>query len=138
MVKLALPTESYWLDLPNKVRVYVRPLTTVIYETARIKASNLISNLLKESDDITLAGGVIKGLDLKDEDSVMGVSQYLFVQALALSAIEKWEGVYTQDDKNAEVSVETVRILMGFHEIASEFIEKYTQSYIELVSEGNV
>ncbi|CAA7619678.1 hypothetical protein MTBSS4_250048 [Magnetospirillum sp. SS-4] len=35
MIRLSLPKEPYWLDLTHGVRVFVRPLTTAVYEAAR-------------------------------------------------------------------------------------------------------
>ena len=38
MIRLNLPTEPYWLDLPLGVRLLVRPLDTAVYEACRYRA----------------------------------------------------------------------------------------------------
>ena len=38
MIRLTIPKEPYWIHLPHGVRVFVRPLTTAVYEAARARS----------------------------------------------------------------------------------------------------
>jgi len=138
MIRLSLPKEPYWLDLPHGMRVFVRPLTTAIYEAARAKGARLASDVVSEHAEITMAGGSVEGLpDLEDRDAVLGLSQFLFAQALAVAAIIRWEGVLDEDDEPAEVTDKSVCDLMQFHRMAEEFVLAYTRTHTEAVAEGN-
>lgn len=138
MIRLNLETEPYWIDLPHGVRVFVRPLTTAIYEAAQAKGARLVAEILREHSEISLAGGTVEGLpDLEDRDAVAGLSQFLFAQALAMSAIIRWEGVLGEEDEPIEVSPDAVASLMKFHRMAEEFVVAYTRTHVEAIAEGN-
>ena len=138
MIRLSLPKEPYWLDLPHGVRLYVRPLTTAIYEAAYAKAARRSDELVREHIEITMAGGSVEGLpDLEDKDAVQGLSQFLFVRTLAEAAIIRWENVADENGDPVEVSEKSVSELMQFHRIADVFIRDYTRTHIEAVVEGN-
>ncbi|OKH89211.1 hypothetical protein [Thalassospira sp. TSL5-1] len=138
MIRLSLPKEPYWLDLPHDVRLQVRPLDTSLYEAARHKGARLAQRLISDHAEITLAGGTVGELpDLNDPDAINGLSQFLFTQALATLAIMTWEGVL--DDKNAPCPVNetSVAMLMRIPSIADEFLRKYTKPHHDVLAEGN-
>ena len=138
MIRLSLPKDPYWIDLPHGVRLYVRPLTMAVYESARSKGARLARDILRDHAEIALAGGTVEGLpDLKDEDARAGLSQFLFAQALAVAAIIRWEGVLSEDGEPMETSEAAAADLMRYHDIAEEFLVKYTRSHAEAVAEGN-
>lgn len=138
MIRLSLPTEPYWLDLPHGVRLFVRPLDTAIYEAARQRGVRLARQIIQEHLEIKAAGGQVTGLpDFTDEDGLTGLSQMLFVQALARSAIIKWEGVGDKDGNPVDPTDETVATLMRIHRMAEEFSLAYTATHQGLIAEGN-
>lgn len=138
MIRLSLPKDPCWIDLPHGVRVLVRPLTTAIYEAARAKGARLAGDLVGEHAEIVMAGGSVEGLpNLEDRDAVVGLSQFLFAQALAAAAVIRWDGVLSEDGEPMEVSEAAVADLMRYHNIAEEFLVKYTRSHAEAVAEGN-
>ena len=138
MIRLSLPKDPYWLDLPHGVRVFVRPLTTAIHEAARAKGARLAGDLVSEHAEIVMAGGSVEGLpDLEDRDAMAGLSQFLFVQALAVAAIIRWEGVLDEDGEPADVTDKAVCGLMRFHRMAEGFVLAYTRPHAEAVAEGN-
>ncbi|MDJ0685399.1 MAG: hypothetical protein QNJ84_11910 [Alphaproteobacteria bacterium] len=138
MIRLGLPKEPYWLDMPHGVRLFVRPLTTAIYEAARAKGARLAGQVVGEHAEILQAGGSVEGLpDLEDADAVVGLSQFLFAQALAVSAIIRWEGVLAAEGGAADVSEETVFDLMRIHSVADDFLHLYTRPHREVIAEGN-
>lgn len=126
MIRLSLPKDPYWLDLPHGVRLYVRPMTTAIYEAAHAKGARLANDLVREHVEITLAGGAVEGLpDLEDKDAVQGLSQFLFARTLAEAAIIRWENVADENGDPVKVSEKSVSELMRFHRIADAFIRDY-------------
>ena len=60
MIRLSLPKDPCWVDLPHGVRVFVRPLTMAIYEAARAKGARLASDLAGEHAGIVMAGGSVE------------------------------------------------------------------------------
>lgn len=139
MIRLDLPTKPYWLDLPHGVRLFVRPLDTAIYEAARQRGMRLAKQIIQEHAEIQAAGGEVTGLpDFSDQDGILGLSQMLFVQALARSAILRWEGVGDKHGTPVDPTDEAVATLMRIHRMAEEFTLAYTATHQGLVAEGNV
>ena len=131
MIRLNLPTEPYWLDLPLGVRLHVRPLDTTIYEACRYRAARDARRIIEERK------GASKD-DLMDEDDADGLATFLVTSALARAAIIEWEGVETADgSKTAPVNDTTVSDLMRIPLIASDFRRRILEPYEQLVSEGN-
>jgi hypothetical protein len=153
-IKLGLPKKPYWIDLPQGVRVFVRPLTTAIYETAWASSQGWMRRLFDAKGDIEETGAVIEGLpDLTTEAGRQGYNNFLFAQALARDGILKWEGVLedvVDDDgkpvldendkpltKSARLSPETIDDLMTWHAQAETFVKAYTQPFTDRIVEGN-
>ena len=148
-VKLGqIPTEPYWLDLVHGVRLYVEPLDTSTIHAARASAARQVRQLVEEASAVKEAGGQVTGLpDPEDEVGRIGLSQKLFVQALARRAVQKygpdgespgWESVLAADsDEPAEVTDETVNDLMRIHEVSEDFLDKYTRTYQAVLAEKN-
>jgi len=137
MIRLNLPKESYWLDLPDGVRVKVRPLTTSVYEAARYDAQNRVRKILEEMGEVAAVGGSVEGIpDLTDEAQLQGFTHFLFVQSLARTAIERWEGVLEADGTPAPVKPGCIDELMSIHSMAENFILQYTAPYEALLREG--
>jgi len=138
MIRLDLPKEPYWMDMPHGVRLFVRPLTTAVYEAASARGRRLARQLCEEYAEVKAVGGSIEGLpDVSDPDAVAGLSQLIFVQALARSAVVAWEGVAAANGTRAPVTPGNVDALMLHHRVAEAFVVDYTRTLAELVSEGN-
>lgn len=138
MIKLGTPEEPCWLDLPHDVRVKVRPLTTPIYEAAMAKGRRMIGDLMGGLEGVEAAGGRVEGLpDLSDPDAAAGVSQLVFVQALARLAILEWEGVGDEAGSPLPVSPVAVDRLMARYPFGERFIVLYTERYSRVLDEGN-
>jgi len=139
MIRLTIPKEPYWIDLPHGVRVFVRPLTTAVYEAARARGWRMARAIAAEHADLKAAGADITGLpDLSDEDALAGLSQMLFAQGLARSAITKWEGVLDEADKPAEITDAAIADLMQLPRMAEGFVVQYTETHEAVIAEGNV
>jgi hypothetical protein len=140
MVRLGLPREPYWLDLPAGVRLQVRPLTTAVMAAAQARAQQAVTELAEQVQARREAGLPLDGLpDLEDEAERAGLAQLLLVKALARHAILAWEGVLAAEgDDTAPVTPETVGDLMeGFWVVADAFLRHYTAPIDALLSEGN-
>ena len=131
MIRLNLPTEPYWLDLPLGVRLRVRPLDTAVYEACRYRAARDAKRIIGERKEAGNDAPV-------DEDDADGLATFLVTAALARAAIISWEGVEDADgDGIAPVSDTTVSDLMRIPLIASDFRRRILEPYEQLVSEGN-
>ena len=131
MIRLNLPTEPYWLDLPLGVRLQVRPLDTAVYEACRYRAARDAKRIIEERKE--------SGNDAPvDEDDADGLATFLVTAALARAAIIGWEGVEdAEGDGIAPVNDTTVADLMRIPLIASDFRHRILEPYEQLVSEGN-
>jgi hypothetical protein len=140
MVRLGLPREPCWLDLPGGVRLQVRPLTTAVMAAAQARAQQAVADLVEQVRTRCEAGLPLDGLpDLKDEAERAGLAQLLLVKALARHAILAWEGVLAAEgETSAPVTPETVGDLMeGYWIVADAFLRHYTAPIDALLAEGN-
>jgi hypothetical protein len=140
MLRLAIPREPYWLDLPAGVRLQVRPLTTAVMAAAQARAQQAVAELAEQVRARRDAGLPLDALpDLEDEAERAGLAQLLLVKALARHAILAWEGVLAAEgEAPAPVTPETVGDLMeGFWVVADAFLRQYTAPIDALLSEGN-
>jgi hypothetical protein len=140
MVRLGLPREPCWLDLPAGVRLQVRPLTTAVMAAALARAQQAVAELAEQVRAHREAGLPLEGLpDLEDEAERAGLAQLLLVKALARHAILAWEGVLAAEgEAPAPVTPETVGDLIeGYWVVADAFLRHYTAPIDALLSEGN-
>lgn len=139
MIRLNLPREQRWLNLKHGVRVKVRPLTTAVYEAARIGAHRKTVQIAVDQGLIKAAGGTIADLpDSTDHDGLSGLWEMIFIQALGVHAIIEWEGVGEDDGAAAECTHEKIEsLLREYPGVAGEFLAKYTEPMDALASEGN-
>ena len=138
MIKLGTAEDPYWLSLPHGVRVKVRPLTTPIYEAAQAKGRRMVGDLMNGLAGVEAVGGTVDGLpDLTDQDAATGVSQLVFVQALARLSILEWEGVGDEAGSPLPVSPVAVDKLMAMYPFGERFITLYAERHNRVVAEGN-
>ena len=139
MIRLKLPAEPYWLELPMGVRVKVRPLTTAIAAQARAQSSRLLGELRQDLERRKETGVPLDGLpDLADEDVAAGYALQATLQAFARAGIVEWEGVLTADGSGpAPVTPQAVNDLMRIDGLAQAFMTRYGAPQDLLVAEGN-
>ena len=131
--------EAAWLDLPQGVRVKVRPLTSALYATARAKAFRAVRDLAEHVDSVTAAGGRIEDLpDLSDPAAQTGVSEVMFAEGLGIAAIVEWENVTGPDGAPAPVTPANVVDLMNEVGFPDAFLSRYVRSHEKRLAEGNV
>lgn len=138
MIRLSLPVGPYWIDLPDGVRLKVRPLDTALQTAARYRGSRVVADIVNLGEGLADLGIDIDVADIMgDQDRADGLSQMIYVQALAVMAITDWEGVGDDDGKPVAVTDKNVMALMRIHHVAEAFLVAYTAAHAQLVSEGN-
>ena len=128
MLKLDIKTEPYWIELPAKVRVKVKPVSTAIMSAAQSMALDNYRQLVESGE-----------LDPANDALRKGMSESLLIKALARLSIVEWEGVLAADNDNlAPINDKTVSDLMDIWLLAQEFLKIYVTQFKLLETEGNV
>lgn len=125
MLKLDLPTEAYWVDMPHGVRLRMKPVTTAIITAAQQRAARLGRETAEAS-----------GGDL-DEDMSRGLAFVLMAQAIGRFAIEAWEGVGNADGNALALTPDAVDMLMNIPDMASAFWDAAFKPVQIVSDEGN-
>jgi hypothetical protein len=129
MLTLSNPTEPTWIDLPQEVRLRIRPITTVVVAAAQ-------SASLREAEALRDTGDP-GGLDLADPDVAKGLGFALMVKALARYAVLEWEGVGNASGEPLPCSPENVARLMDLDEMATAFWRAAFAPVAAMSAEGN-
>ena len=87
MIRLAMSSDPYWIDLVDGVRVRVRPCDTSVWQAAKLAGLNAVRDARAAVAGVRDAGGTVMGLSLDDAAEIAGVSQFGLVKALARLAI---------------------------------------------------
>jgi hypothetical protein len=125
MLKLDLPIEPYWADLPQGVRVKIKPVTTALVSAAQHRAAR------QGREAAEAAGGVL------DPDMSRGLAFMLMVQALARFAVTEWDGVAGADGAPLPVSPEALDRLMEIESMAGAFWDAAIRPIQMVSAEGN-
>lgn len=138
MIRLIASTEPTWLALPYGVRVLVRPLTSVLMETARQIAAAEVRELRAAVARVKEAGGDPHGLP-NLEDPAVGAAEGLVRVAKALGRIGvmDWEGVVDVANVALPPSPENIAKLLDVPSVCSDFFDRYTSTLDILAAEKN-
>lgn len=139
MIRLNLPREPYWLDMPSGIKVLVRPLTTAVNETAKARMRRRAREVGEHRRGVEAAGGRVVDLpDLADADGVIGVGFALYAEALAVCGVIGWEGVGDDDGAPLDVTPDAVTQWMASYPgDADAFVVAYTRPINQAIAEGN-
>jgi hypothetical protein len=129
MLTLSIPTEPTWIDLPQEVRLRIRPVTTAVVAAAQ-------SASLREAEALRDAGDA-GGLDLTDPDVAKGVGFALMVKALARYAVLDWWNVGDANGTPLPCTPENVELLMDLDEMATTFWRAAFAPVVAVSAEGN-
>lgn len=125
MIRLNLPHEPYWLDLPFGVRLHVRPIDTALDAAARFAAVEV------------LRGDADTETDPAARARRLGRAKAALATSCAQAAILSWEGVLDADGAGpAPVTPETVARLMAVPVIAEAFVTAWYEPLERLAAEG--
>lgn len=125
MLKLTLPTEPYWVEMPLGVRLRIKPVTTAIVSAAQHRAARL------GREAAEAAGGEL------DPDMSRGLAFVLMAKALARFAVEEWEGVAGADGAALPFSPDLAERLMDIESMASAFWDAALKPIQAVSAEGN-
>ena len=125
MIRLDLPREPHWLDLPHGVRVLVRPLDTATDAAARAAA---VTDLRERGQTAPPAAA--------KEPWRLGQTKDALARAVGQLTILDWSGVLLADGSPAPVTAETVALLMAIPKIATAFLRQIYAPLDRLASEG--
>lgn len=123
MLTLDIPTEPRWLDLPQGVRLRVRPVTTAVMQAAQSAAARRLE-AAREAGPL-------------DPDWERGLAFLYLVQGLARHAVLDWEGVGDMAGAALPLSPEALDRLMEHDVMAGAFWMRATAPVQALVAEGN-
>ena len=138
MIRLAQPTEPYWLDLGSGVRLQVKPPTTALMETARVATRRRLEELRAAAAEVAGAGASVTGLpDLSNPDVFAGEFSARLSETMANFAVVAWDGFLMPDGTVAPLTPENLRLAMSIDAVGRSFIGLYLTSLEELISEGN-
>ena len=138
MIRLAQPTEPYWIDLGAGCRMKVRPPTTALMETARTATRRRLEELRAAAGEVAGAGASVTGLpDLADPDVFAGEFSARLSETLARFAVVDWEGFLLADGTPAPLTAENLRLAMQIDAVGRTFVGLYLTSLEELAAEGN-
>lgn len=138
MIRLALPTEPQWLDLPYGVRVLVRPLSSVIMETARQIVAAEMRELRASIARVREAGlDVVDAPNLDDATASHAEALVRLAKALARVSVLEWEGVLNADDLALPLSPASLNRLLDVPSVCTSFFERYTSTLDALEAEKN-
>jgi hypothetical protein len=129
MLTLSILTEPTWIDLPQEVRLRIRPVTTAVVAAAQ-------SASLREAEALRDAGDP-GGLDLADPDIAKGLGFALMVKALARYAVLEWDGVGDTDGTPLPCTPENLALLMDLDEMATAFWRAAFAPVAAVSAEGN-
>jgi hypothetical protein len=111
MIRLDLKREPYWLDLVPGVRMHVRPCTTALIMAARARAA--------------------------DANGDAGTRTAALLRALAILAIDAWEGIGDDAGEAAPVSPDAIAAIMDLWPVAEAFERLYLGPAMVLDAEKN-
>lgn len=129
------PAGPVWLDLPQGVRLHVRPYEQVVLDASRIRAMQSAQRLVADQDTARELGSSPEvSYDLKDKAVLSAVTQSLTIMAFAESSVMAWEGVTNP------LTPDTLRALLRRPGMADVFLAKYADAYavVDEAAEGNV
>ena len=125
MIRLDLPREPLWLDLPHGVRLLVRPLDTATDAAARAAS---VTDLRERGQTAPPAAA--------KESWRLGQTKDALARAVGQLTILEWSGVLLADGTSAPVTAESVALLMAIPKIATSFLRLIYAPLDRLASEG--
>jgi len=138
MIRLALPTEPQWLELPYGVRVRVRPLSSVLMETARQIVAAEMRELRSSMTRLREAGvEMVDAPNLEDANVSHAEALVRLAKSLARVAVLEWDGVLAADGTVEALSPASLNRLMDVPSVCSSFFERYTSTLDVLEAEKN-
>jgi hypothetical protein len=138
MLRLALPTEPAWIDLPHGVRVLAKPLTTALDIAAQNRASDVVMAARRAALPPAPPQAQREKPPPLDAALELGLLFQAKAEALAGFLMEAWEGVGAADGAGpAALTPEAAALLMRHPDLAIAFHAALGRPLDALEAEGN-
>jgi hypothetical protein len=125
MLRLDLPTEPFWVDLPHDVRFRCKPLTTALNNAAGVRAGRRLTEQRGTGP-------------APDPDIERGALMQEAVVALAEVLVIEWEGVANAaGTEPAPLTPEGLRAVLSIPEMAGAFNTGVSAPLARMAAEGN-
>lgn len=136
MINLKQPSEPYRIEVIKGVSFTVKPLSTLSYTCATIKAQKQVSDLEKSIADVKMAG-LAPEIDFDPKDQMRRNALYMefLIKGLACDHIIAWEGVGDEADYPAECTPDNILAVMEQSAVAESFFQLFT-NYVLLIGEA--
>jgi hypothetical protein len=122
MLRLDMPTEPAWHDMPHGVRLLLRPATAALVAAADVRARSFLGEN-PTPDDTALA---------------QGVAFQMRAQKLGQYLIEAWEGVADAEGNPAPVTPANIDTLMRVSaDLTAAFLGAVHAPLDRMTAEGN-
>ena len=137
MLRLALPKEPRWEPMAFGVEFLVKPATTALITTARLRARRQMEDLRRAAAEAREAGLPLEGPDVSDPDVAGGHAFALTVMALGRELVMDWRGVVTDAGAPAPFSTALLPQVLAQPDIADRFFAVVSAGPAEITAEGN-
>lgn len=139
MLRLKKQTESRWIDLPNGVRIKVRPLSTAYLTAARSEAVKRIAAMQKEEEDKVAAGFPVdpSGPTFANANFRNGVAQQMLAETLLRYLGEEWEGVGDENGEPLPIDAASAQAFAALDDMAAAFLAAVLAPLDAVSAEGN-
>lgn len=122
MLRLNLPTEPAWHDLPHGVRLFLRPASAAILTAADIATDKALREV---------------GTAM-DEASRLGLAIQVRAEHLARALITDWSGVGDENGGDVLLTLDNAALLMrSSPEIMLRFLDVVRAPFDRATTEGN-
>jgi hypothetical protein len=138
MLRLSLPIEPFWIDLPHGVRVRSKPLTTALDIAAQNRAADALAAARRAALPPDAPQAQREKPPALDAALELGILFQAKVEALAGFLIEAWEGVGAADGAGpAALTPQAAAQLMRHPDLAIAFYAALRRPLDALEAEGN-
>lgn len=139
MLRLKVERQPHWLDMPQGVRVQVRPLTTAVSEAAFADALERIRPVKMAADDAAKAGTPMASNEPNGSNAawLQGLQWQYLVDALARYGILAWEGIGDELGDPLPVTPAACEAFAAHPDMGREFYRLYRVEVDAVEAEGN-
>lgn len=139
MFRLIVQTEPFWIDLPQGVRLKLRPLDSIVVMAARNHASREMQAAAVERQDRIEAGVPSDDLPNFDDQALQdALSRVAFARALARYGAMDWGGVASNEAGDPlPFSNDGAEALVAHPDMIDMFLVRYFATVDAVNAEGN-
>ena len=139
MIRLTISAGNRHLDLPNDVRLEVRPRVSGLDAASTSEATRRVAVLQREVDAEAAAGQPADptGFNAANEAALNGLFWQFQTEAMLRFALVSWEGVGDADGNALPVTPENCAAFAAVPTLAGAFRAAYDEDILIQAAEGN-